>query len=338
MRLAKRALLATASAGAAAALLVACSTSDVMRPEVDIQRTAAVTVPSPRLIAPAGPYDGSGQDIDPGMEIQPDGSDPGSDYGQQSEPDDSQPEEQYSRPAQPAAPGYQPDPQADSASPSDLEVRDLDQSDFVGTDEPPVADPEPQYAAPAAPRMSRSMPQDELDCRRQLRRIGATFRDLPTIHDGGSCGIEHPVELSRLSGGIAIKPAATLTCKMALTFARWTKNELGPATRLRYLTGVKTIRNASSYSCRRIAGSGTMSEHSKGNAIDISRIELDSGREIGVRKKGFFKFREKSLLNNVRGDACSYFSTVLGPGYNYDHRDHFHFDIAERRKGRVACH
>jgi len=333
MRLARRALLATASAGAAAALLVACSTSDVMRPEVDIQRTAAVTVPSPHLIAPADPYAGSGQDIDPGMEIQPEEPD----FGQQSEPDDSQPDGQYS---QPAKPGFEPapDPQADAASPSDLEVRDLDQSDFVGTDEPAVADPEPQYAAPAVPRMSRSMPQDELDCRRQLRRIGATYRDLPTIRDGGSCGIDHPVELSRLSGGIAIKPAATLTCKMALTLARWTKNELGPATRLRYLTGVKTIHNASSYSCRRIAGSGTMSEHSKGNAIDISRIELDSGREIGVRKKGFFRFREKSLLNNVRGDACSYFSTVLGPGYNYDHRDHFHFDIAQRRKGRVACH
>ena len=333
MRLARRALLATASAGAAAALLVACSTSDVMRPEVDIQRTAAVTVPSPRLIAPADPYAGSGQDIDPGMEIQPEEPD----FGQQSEPGDSQLDGQYS---QPATPDYEPapDPQTDAASPSDLEVRDLDQSDFVGTDEPAVADPEPQYAAPVVPRMTQSMPQDELDCRRQLRRIGATFRDLPTIRDGGSCGIDHPVELSRLSGGIAIKPAATLTCKMALTLARWTKNELGPATRLRYLTGVKTIHNASSYSCRRIAGSGTMSEHSKGNAIDISRIELDSGREIGVRKKGFFKFREKSLLNNVRGDACSYFSTVLGPGYNYDHRDHFHFDIAQRRKGRVACH
>lgn len=337
MRLAKRALCAAASAAAAAVLLVACSTSDVMRPEVDVQRTAAVTVPSPRLMAPAEPYPGSGQDIDPGMEMSPDQSDPDADYGQQSPPDDG---EQFSQPAEPAAPSFEPapEPDAQAASPSDLEVREMDQNDFVGTDEPDPADPEPQYAAPAIPRTTNEMPQDELDCRRQLRRIGAKFRDLPTIRDGGSCGIDHPVELSSLSGGIAIKPSATLTCKMALTFARWTKKELGPATRMRYLTGVKTIHNASSYSCRRIAGSRNMSEHSKGNAIDISRIELDSGRKIGVRKKGFFKFREKSLLNNVRGDACSYFSTVLGPGYNHDHRDHFHFDIAKRRSGKVACH
>jgi hypothetical protein len=28
---------------------------------------------------------------------------------------------------------------------------------------------------------------------------------------------------------------------------------------------------------------------------------------------------------------------VLGPGYNADHADHFHFDIKNRRNGYVAC-
>jgi hypothetical protein len=28
---------------------------------------------------------------------------------------------------------------------------------------------------------------------------------------------------------------------------------------------------------------------------------------------------------------------VLGPGYNYDHRNHFHFDIKQRRNNYVAC-
>jgi len=28
---------------------------------------------------------------------------------------------------------------------------------------------------------------------------------------------------------------------------------------------------------------------------------------------------------------------VLGPGYNKDHANHFHFDIKERRNGYVAC-
>ena len=37
------------------------------------------------------------------------------------------------------------------------------------------------------------------------------------------------------------------------------------------------------------------------------------------------------------GDACSYFTTVLGPGYDRAHKDHFHFDLMERRNGYKAC-
>ena len=114
---------------------------------------------------------------------------------------------------------------------------------------------------------------------------------------------------------------------MALTFAKWTKNELNPAARRRYWSRVKTIHQMSSYSCRRINGSHSMSEHSKGNALDVGRIELSNGRDIDVEKPGLFAFRTRGFLNTVRADGCEYFSTVLGPGYNYDHRNHFHFDL-----------
>ena len=134
-----------------------------------------------------------------------------------------------------------------------------------------------------------------------------------------------------------MKPAATLSCEMALTFARWARDELTPAARWRYFSGVKTIHQGSSYSCRRIAGTSVASEHSSGNALDVMRIELRNGKDIDVRKPGWFAFRERSLLNNVRAGGCSYFTTVLGPGYNADHADHFHFDIKNRRNGYVAC-
>ncbi len=45
----------------------------------------------------------------------------------------------------------------------------------------------------------------------------------------------------------------------------------------------------------------------------------------------------RGLLNTVRSDACSYFTTVLGPGYNPEHADHFHFDLMQRRSGYRAC-
>lgn len=181
------------------------------------------------------------------------------------------------------------------------------------------------------------MPAEEVACRRELKRLGVKYRDLPSIDDGGSCRVDYPVEVSGLSGNIAMKPAATVNCSMAVAFARWTKNELGPAARWRYLSGVKTIHQGSSYSCRRIRGSGTPSEHSRGNALDVMRIELDNGRDIDVRKPGWFAFRQRGFLNTVRSDGCDYFTTVLGPGYDADHKDHFHFDIKARRNGHKAC-
>jgi len=200
---------------------------------------------------------------------------------------------------------------------------------------PAVTTPEaPMVTPPESPAV---MPAEEVACRQELRRLGVTYRDLPTINDGGACGIEHPVQVSGFSGDIALKPAATLTCQMALTFARWTKNELAPAARRRYLSGIGTIRQGSSYSCRRIRGTAVASEHSKGNALDVMSITLKNGREIDVRRPGFFAFRQKGLLNTVRAEGCDYFTTVLGPGYNADHSNHFHFDIKARRNGYRAC-
>lgn len=202
--------------------------------------------------------------------------------------------------------------------------------------------PSNPYMTAAYPRFDRPMPQttqlpqDEVECRKELKRLRVAYTDLAPINDGGQCGIDHPVKITAI-GGVEMKPAATLTCAMAASFASWTRNELTPAARWRYLSGVKSIRQGSSYSCRKIRGEGVLSEHGKGNALDVMAIELNNGKLIDVRKPGLFAFRERGLLNTVRADGCSYFTTVLGPGYNYDHRDHFHFDIKNRRNGYRAC-
>jgi hypothetical protein len=193
----------------------------------------------------------------------------------------------------------------------------------------------PRFNEPAEP--SQAVPADEIDCRRDLKRLGVKYRDLAPINDGGSCRIDYPVEVMAI-GSVAMKPAATLSCAMAATFSRWTKKELTPAARWRFLSGVKSIHQGSSYSCRNIRGArGTPSQHSVGNALDVMRIELNNGKDIDVRKPGLFAFRQRGFLNTVRADGCDYFKTVLGPGYNADHADHFHFDIMPRRNGHVAC-
>jgi hypothetical protein len=199
----------------------------------------------------------------------------------------------------------------------------------------------PRIADPIArPEWAGGMPVSERNCRQQLKRLGVVYEDIPAVGNGKSCGIAHPVKLKSLSGGISIKPAATLNCQITLAFAQWVKNDLAPSTRARYLSGLKSITQLNSYSCRRMNNNDRnppMSEHATGNAIDIGAITLDSGRLIDVHKPGFFAFREKSLLTNVRSDSCKYFNTVLGPGTNRQHADHFHFDLRDRKSGRKYC-
>ena len=185
-----------------------------------------------------------------------------------------------------------------------------------------------------------TMSNAEAACRTRLKRLGVVFKEKPTIYRSSSCHIENPIEVSGFnSGSIAFKPAATLNCQVTEAFARWIKGDLQPASRMRYLSGVSTIYNAGGYSCRTMNNrrGAKMSEHSRGNAIDVTKIVLNNGKNIMVRKPGFFAFREKGLLNSVRSDACGYFSTVLGPGYNPEHADHFHFDLMQRRNGYRAC-
>lgn len=193
----------------------------------------------------------------------------------------------------------------------------------------PRLDP-PMQSPPAV------MPTEEASCREELRRLDVEYTDLAPISDGGACGIDFPVKVAAIDG-IEMRPAATLRCEMAATFATWAKKELVPAARTRYFSGVKTIHQGSSYSCRRIRGTGKASEHARGNALDVMRIELKNGRDIDVRKPGWFAFRTRGFLNTVRADGCDYFNTVLGPGYDADHKDHFHFDIMPRRNGYRAC-
>ncbi|MCZ4073679.1 extensin-like domain-containing protein [Agrobacterium sp. LMR679] len=183
------------------------------------------------------------------------------------------------------------------------------------------------------------MPSSEVACRSELRRLGVAFRDVARIADGPTCGIDYPIELSGLASGVAIRPAVKLNCQVTLAFAKWVKFELVPSSRFRYLSGVGRITPMGGYSCRKMnsRSSNPWSEHARGNAIDIGTITLKNGKEIDVRKKSFFAFREKALLKAVRSDSCKYFSTVLGPGSDPNHWNHFHFDLRTRKSGYRHC-
>jgi len=46
---------------------------------------------------------------------------------------------------------------------------------------------------------------------------------------------------------------------------------------------------------------------------------------------------ERTFLRGVRQAACGPFKTVLGPGADEFHTDHFHLDMARRRSDSAYC-
>ena len=300
---------------AASALLSACTMGDVMRPDVDVGTTQALPPPmvlQPQILQSQAPQIQQSviQSGAPVLLVTPNGN-------------------------VPAPPELQQQYLQQAAMPSIAATPNSGNNDFEPSQE------EPGMLAQLAAMPGRMVPDflkpnssdPETQCRRELKSLGVTFEDVSPVGNGGSCGIANPVRISQLSGGIAVKPAAVLNCKMALAFAEWVKKDVQPAARLRYLSGVAEIKNMSSYSCRTIGNKrgGRLSEHSYGNAIDIGGLTLNSGKVLQVHKPGFFALRESSLLNKIRSDACDRFTTVLGPGYNADHADHFHLDLMNRR-------
>ncbi|KQT45090.1 hypothetical protein ASG43_12350 [Aureimonas sp. Leaf454] len=175
------------------------------------------------------------------------------------------------------------------------------------------------------------MPVAETMCRRELAKLGVRFTDASSIRRSRSCGIDHPVKITEIASGVAMRPAATLNCAAALRVAEWMRDEVQPAARWKLLKRPTAVINASSYRCSRIAGSRSISEHASGNALDVAGFKFADGSVMPVEKKGFFDFREKAFQGAVRKSACEYFGTVLGPGYNRAHADHLHLDAKQRR-------
>lgn len=169
-------------------------------------------------------------------------------------------------------------------------------------------------------------------CRRNLRSLGITSVSVAPIHKG-NCGIAAPIKVSSLDhGSIALTTDATLTCRTANALATWMTESVEPAAEQYLKSRVTGIRVAASYHCRTRNGvpGAKLSEHAKGNAIDISAVRVEGVGWIEVGKsKGMAANR---FMRAIRKSACGPFTTVLGPGSDRYHSDHFHLDVATRGK------
>ncbi len=150
-----------------------------------------------------------------------------------------------------------------------------------------------------------------------------------------TCGTENPYEMSAALGGrVAMKPAALLRCPMIPQVEKWIAEVVEPAARFHFRQPIAEITVAASYGCRPInhQSGGRLSEHGYANALDVSRFTLASGEVITVKGGWSGTEQERAFLREVHNGACNNFTTVLGPNYDSNHKDHFHVDLA--RHGR----
>ncbi len=172
------------------------------------------------------------------------------------------------------------------------------------------------------------------ECRALLRRAGVEFLALAPRNAGGRCGYDDAVRLVR--GGaleMSYRPAGLGTsCPVAAALALWEWHVVQPAALEHLGAKVVTVEHFGSYNCRRIYGrsEGSWSEHATANAVDIAGFRLEDGRRISIVGDWADGGAEARFLRAVRDGACPLFATVLSPDYNAAHRDHLHFDQAER--------
>ncbi len=160
------------------------------------------------------------------------------------------------------------------------------------------------------------------------------------IDGPGTCGMQQPLKVSAFSnGGIGLTSSATLSCPVVATTDRWLAEVVQPAAM--NVLGAQVIEmRAGSYSCRAMnngTGTSRTSEHAFGNAVDVFSFRLNDNRVITVKDGWRGSPEEQNFLREVFVGACQHFSTVLGPGADPLHYDHFHIDLARHSKGRHIC-
>ena len=167
---------------------------------------------------------------------------------------------------------------------------------------------------------------------RKAVRASAYVQPAREISGPGICGLIRPLKITGLTGGtVALNTQAVLGCPVTEALENWLENVVQPAALARFGQPVAQIDSMGSYGCRPINNQrgAKLSEHAFGNALDIGGFHLADGRKIVVAggwTRG--EEQEKAFLRETHAGACEHFTTVLGPGSNALHYDHFHVDLA----------
>lgn len=178
-------------------------------------------------------------------------------------------------------------------------------------------------------------------CLLALSMLGTTYQAQPAISDerNRDCGIARPLHVSRIVPGVELEGGALMRCATARALGFWIRDFVRPAAAA--LPGAPQLRGlqlGTTYDCRARVGTQDdtgLSEHAFGNAIDIMGFRLEGGADdlpdiLPVQPRSGDGDMAEAFQRSVRGAACLWFDTVMGPGSNAAHDDHLHLDVIGR--------
>jgi hypothetical protein len=175
-------------------------------------------------------------------------------------------------------------------------------------------------------------------CRLRLSPDLALAPSVPALEGPGECGVEDVVRLEQVvlpdRTRAAITPPAILRCSFAEVVVRWVREDVALLLRT-HPAALRSVETEASYDCRgrnRVPGA-KLSEHGKGNALDVRGLRLGDGSLLRLTDPQV----ASELRSRLREAACARFTTVLGPGSDGYHESHVHLDLAERRSGHRMC-
>jgi hypothetical protein len=226
-----------------------------------------------------------------------------------------------------------PSPPLPSARPADLTAP----PDMVRG--PPLPPPRPADLAQPPPHSPPpENPEASAQCDKLVAAGTIVGERRPAIVDSSECAIDAPilVEAVILKEGrrVALAPPALLNCALAGALAEWLREE-GTEILEEGRGPVKRMVLGGGYQCRRRNGAetGKISEHARGNALDLIGVEWVRGDKMTFTDPAI----DLALATNLQFSLCGRFSTVLGPGSDAFHESHVHIDLEQRASGLKLC-
>jgi hypothetical protein len=198
----------------------------------------------------------------------------------------------------------------------------------------PAAPPPPQKKATVVPPTpwdaNPDTPPAISSCALALAAFGVKTSPLPAL-GADACAVAAPMSVTAI-GDVTLAPKALVDCATAAAIAAWLQDAVQPKAEELLGEPITSLRIASSYSCRTRNGiaDAPLSEHARGLAIDVAAFRVGK-RWIEVRASEDRSEADAAFLDAVRAAACGPFTTVLGPGSDKFHTDHFHLDLAARK-------